>query len=325
MAMPAKPPSRQRCHFFCWDQGFMSSYVLSAGGLMAGSGLFGGLPPPQALASVPLVQPATGFPQVPVPTQVIAPLAQPASSRQAVGLVLSPDCPPIPAKLVERALSGQFMEMRDFLVDNVKLLDNLESAHVTAGLQASTLSRPRAREVASPLAWIHCFLAYVAIRCRDPLTRDMLAYARLILGEAMSHGGTGWLEYDRAARQQRAIDPSKPWNVLDPGLHSAFILSRSSSAYIKRCSLCQGVDHIASQCALASLDSFQGQGGAETRRRSFICQSWNRGSCSFPGTCNYRHVCSSCAGNHKAKDCPAPKGAPAPARSRRGQQSPPKH
>ena len=116
-----------------------------------------------------------------------------------MGLVLSPDCPPIPAKLVERVLSGQFMEMRDFLVDNVKLLDNLESAHVTAGLQAGTLSQPRAREVASPLAWIHCFLAYVAIRCRDPLTRDMLAYARLILGEAMSHCRTGWLEYDRAA------------------------------------------------------------------------------------------------------------------------------
>ena len=39
----------------------MSSYVLSAGGLMAGLGLFGGLPPPQALASVPLVQPAKCF------------------------------------------------------------------------------------------------------------------------------------------------------------------------------------------------------------------------------------------------------------------------
>ena len=46
----------------------------------------------------------------------------------------------------------------------------------------------------------------------------------------MCHGGSGWLEYDRAARQQRAIDPAKPWNVLDPGLHSSFILSRCSAA-----------------------------------------------------------------------------------------------
>ena len=94
--------------------------------------------------------------------------------------------------------------------------------------------------MSSPLSWNHCFLAFVAIRCWDPFTRDMLAYARLILREAMCHGGSGWLDYDRAARQQRAIDPAKPWNVLDPGLHSSFILSRSSAAAVKCCTACQG-------------------------------------------------------------------------------------
>ena len=48
----------------------------------------------------------------------------------------------------------------------------------------------------------------------------MLVYARLVLGEAMSHGGPDWLEYDRVARQLRADNTSKPWNVLDSGLHS---------------------------------------------------------------------------------------------------------
>lgn len=56
----------------------------------------------------------------------------------------------------------------------------------------------------------------------------------------MCHGGTGWLEYDRAARQQRAINPLRPWNVIDPGLHSAFILSRSAATAVRRCSSCQG-------------------------------------------------------------------------------------
>ena len=41
------------------------------------------------------------------------------------GIVLSPDCKPIPAKLVERVRSGQFVEMRDFLPDNIKLMDKL--------------------------------------------------------------------------------------------------------------------------------------------------------------------------------------------------------
>ena len=158
------------------------------------------------------------------------------------------------------------MEMRDFLMDNVKLVDPLESTR----LQPGSMVRRRMHEVSSPLAWIHCFLAYAAIRCRDPFTRDMLAYARLILGEAMCHGGSGWLEYDRAARQQHAIDPAKPWNVLDPGLHSSFILSRSSAAAVKRCTACQGVDHTTSQCALASIKPAVQQAGVEPCRCGYI-------------------------------------------------------
>ena len=80
----------------------MSSYMLSAGGVMAGSGLLGGPPPPQSLASVPLVQPGTVSPLAPVIAQASAPPVQSALSRQHLGLVLSPDCPPIPAKLVEK-------------------------------------------------------------------------------------------------------------------------------------------------------------------------------------------------------------------------------
>ena len=66
----------------------------------------------------------------------------------------------------------------------------------------------------------------------------------------MCHGGSGWLEYDRATRQQCAIDPAKPWNVLHPGLHSSFILSWSSVAAVKHCTACQGVDHTTSQFGL---------------------------------------------------------------------------
>ena len=105
----------------------------------------------------------------------------------------------------------------------------------------------------------------------------MLAYARLILGETMSHGGSGWLECDRAARQQRAIDPAKPWNVLDSGLHSSFILNRSSAAAVNRCTACQGVDHTTSQCQLAYIEPAVQQAEVEPRHCSYICASWNRG------------------------------------------------
>uniref|UniRef100_A0A1X7U1S3 C3H1-type domain-containing protein n=1 Tax=Amphimedon queenslandica TaxID=400682 RepID=A0A1X7U1S3_AMPQE len=291
---------------------------ITGGTGIPGTGILGGVPPPQSLASVPILHPGLGPLAVPAaPAVVGSGHGQPTMpARQAPGLVLSPDCQPIPGKLVEKVLSGQFVEMREFLADNVKLLDSLEA---TPGGNAG---RPRVREVSSPLTWIHCFMAYAAIRCKDPFTRDMLAYARLILGEAMRHGGSGWLEYDRAARQQRAIDPTKPWNVLDPGLHSALVLSRGSAASVKRCSLCHGADHTASQCALASLEHTPSQPWTTPRRQSLVCVSWNRGTCSFPGTCSYRHVCSSCFGNHKVRDCTYTRSVPASGQGRKRQHSP---
>ena len=45
----------------------------------------------------------------------------------------------------------------------------------------------------------------MAIRTTDPTTRDQLAYAHLIIREALCHGGAGWLDYDRAFHQQAAV------------------------------------------------------------------------------------------------------------------------
>ncbi len=41
-----------------------------------------------------------------------------------------------------------------------------------------------------------------------------------------------------------------------------------------------------------------------------ICASWNRGTCAFPGSCTYRHICGYCQLGHKGIECPtAPEGS----------------
>ena len=246
-------------------------------------------------------------------------LGPPTSS----GFVLSSVSGPLPAKLVEKARSGQFVEMREFLVDNIRLMDRLESTQSAGLLSLHPFHRPQLREVTSPLTWAYCFMAYVAVRTCDPLARDMLAYARLILGEAQRHGGLGWIDYDRAARQLKAIDPLKPWNSLESGLHSAMILGHSSGKTV-HCAYCFESDHSSAQCALAFFKSLpatvqmsQGRVSKEVARNrnqmpyhrpeslSRICASWNKGTCIFPGTCSYRHICATCRGPHMARDCPA--------------------
>jgi len=148
----------------------------------------------------------------------------------------------------------------------------------------------------------------------------MLTYARLITREALRHGGSGWQDYDRNFRRQVEIDPTLPWNTLLPDLQSTTILGHQSGGGTF-CVLCRGVDHVASQCALQWLQNpvttstIQLPGSSVNRRQqrplrspsshqARICTSWNMGSCNYPGTCTYRHICCSCQLSHRAKDCP---------------------
>ena len=175
--------------------------------------------------------------------------------------------------------------------------------------------RPRLREVTSLPSWIYCFLAYIAIRANDQGVRDMLAYARLMVREAQRHGGSGWLDYDRVFRQQAALDTSLRWNTLHPGIQAATLVGRTAGSTLL-CSICRKPDHTAGQCALSYLQPPTGTSNApgpsvwppgpraplrrQPESMMNICVSWNKGHCTFPGTCRFR-----CQQPHMARDCVA--------------------
>ena len=256
-----------------------------------------------------------------VPLQPLAPLGPwsssasgmaPNSSRQ--GLILSPASDPIPHRLVQRIRAGEFVDMRDLLADNISLHNQLEALHGQASLASPASLQPRLREVPSLSSWLYCFAAYMAVLTTDPRTQDMLAYCRLIIKEALRHGGTGWQEYDRTFRRQAAIDSSLPWNTLVPGLQAATLVGPRGASWGTFCTLCREPDHNANQCALSVMQQ-RVRSPAETPK-SFdrryrrpetvlgICSSWNRGTCAFPLSCTYRHVCGACQGRHKRFECP---------------------
>ena len=235
----------------------------------------------------------------------------------SLGMILSPSMEPIPPKLVQRITDGQFVEMRDLLQDNVTLQQQVDAIAGPFQLPPIPgLTRPRLRGVKSVTSWISCFLAYAAVKTTDVNTRNHLAYARLLIQEALRHGGMGWLDYDRVFRKQVAIDPTLQWNSLMPGLHTSTILSTRNGTGLF-CTLCKGSDHPNTTCALTYLHH-QGmpplaptQTSTSSRRPPrrpesmlHICVSWNKGLCAYPGTCTYRHVCATCQEGHKAKECP---------------------
>ncbi len=289
------------------------------------------LPPPTALASIPLLHSVAGptpgtVGNVPAPTAIAS---NPPSVHQiappvvAPGLSLSPATAPFPQKLVDKVRSGQFVDMRDLLTDNVSLLQQLETfgGHCSVPALPGAL-KPRLQEIATLPSWLYCFLAYVALKAEDPGVRDMLAYARLLIREAQRHGGNGWLDYDRVFRQQAAIDHTLRWNSLHPGIQASTLVGCASGP-VTFCTLCREPDHTAELCALSYLQSpasllpptpstaippvtsLRPRVPFKRRPESLagICVSWNKGRCSFPNFCKYRHVCATCQQYHMARDC----------------------
>lgn len=303
----------------------------------------GVLPSAAALASVALLTTTTsltgahlsqGTSTMATTQPVVSPMVQPnpiagAQARvptgtpsTALGLSLSPAMEPIPPKLVDRIRAGEFVEMRDLMSDNIALIQQLETFNTShcALPNLPGILRPRLREVSSITSWLFCFMAYMAVRTTDQATRDMLAYARILLREAQRQGGQGWLDYDRVFRQQAAISPTLPWNTLHPGLQAATLLGRASGTSMF-CTLCREADHTADHCALAYLQKppdtnppapLTRYTNAGPRVRlpprprpeslARICISWNKGQCLYPA-CNYQHICATCQQNHKARDC----------------------
>ena len=225
-------------------------------------------------------------------------------------LSLSLAARPIPARLVQQIQAGRFVEMRDLLWDNVAIKHRIEDLQGSLRGQLLPVSpQPRVREVTTLPSWVCCFLTYLAAGTLDPVTRDKITYAMLVVREAMKHGGRGWLDYDRLFRQQAALNPNLPWNVIHPELQATTILGQRPAGSGTFCALCQECDHVATQCALAQLQQPGVRAtsippGATFHNGGKICYSWNKGACIYPGACNFRHVCSIYhQASHPARDC----------------------
>ena len=84
------------------------------------------------------------------------------------GLTVSPASEPFPPKLVDKTRSGQFVEMKEFLADNMALMQQLEAVPGMPPITMLGAMRPRLREITSLPTWCYCFLGYMAILTSDP-------------------------------------------------------------------------------------------------------------------------------------------------------------
>ena len=111
---------------------------------------------------------------------------------------------------------------------------------------------------------------------------ELMAYLRLLVGEAQRRGGSGWLEYDRLFRAQAAANPAKAWSALDLALFpNSFLAEKYRPARAPpSCEYCLEADHATEDCALAPTSDVVYRKSKEKGQSS---ESNSVGSCSISG------------------------------------------
>ena len=243
--------------------------------------------------------------------------------------ILSEGLPPVPFKLTEKILRGEFVDMAELLRDNLEVQRRASTA-----TQSASLPAPRCRrEIPDLLSWVQCFGTYMAIVVSKypHRMRELLAYQTLIVREARRCGGRGWLAYDSFFRQQAVGDDAADWSRLNQSLYAVTFVTQGNRERGRSCMLCLESDHGEEQCALytpppraigdparraasdrpaADQREWQPTGREEWQPTGrgkgpsrMACYSWNQGTCRFPG-CKYRHICIRCSGDHRFPRCP---------------------
>ena len=238
----------------------------------------------------------------------------------SVPFVLSETLPVVPAKLVRKILSGEFVDMAELLKDNMEAERRRHSSDADA-MQGHLGQSSARREVPDLMSWLQCFSSYAAVVCskHPEKARELWAYQALMISEFRRCGGRGWRLYDTAFRQHAASLESMDFGKINQGLYATTFLAYGGKGQFCQC--CMLSDHTVEECALhpsrsvpvirigewisdGSKEEARMPRGQERRRPPRgACFAWNDGRCSVP-YCRFSHFCSRCgSSDHRRPQC----------------------
>ena len=90
-------------------------------------------------------------------------------------MIVSPSLPPVPAKVVEKIVKHQFVEMKELMPDNSALMLQLAELGPNQPVSSGKL-----REIDDPLTWVFYFLLFWP-SVSDRRARELAAYGQVIV------------------------------------------------------------------------------------------------------------------------------------------------
>jgi len=143
--------------------------------------------------------------------------------------VVGPGHAPIPAKVVSKIISGQFVDLANLLSANLRAVDQEPHTFLDGKLLVS--QKRRLVEISDILTWTEAFTIYQMVLCAAHPHRwpDLTKYKLLIIQTARHSSDRAWLEYDLAFRRDAAATGATDWGKMNLDLYNFHLRSPACS------------------------------------------------------------------------------------------------
>ena len=225
----------------------------------------------------------------------------------------------VPQSVKEKIWQGKFVDFENLLPQNRAIVEAEEwiqacvspandsgiippafpaqflgaSLHSLPGVGPQENRQTKKRQITSIGEWTDAMLIFMNIYIlKHPnQVHQLLKYCTTVREAAARFGNRGALDYDKAFRMKRAMDPSRRWDALDNESYFFLLVPQALAGRLN-----------------SNTAGRQGQDGQPFRRNAKsapmpkgVCWAFNRGNCNKTN-CVHPHKCATCKKNHPQTD-----------------------
>ena len=167
------------------------------------------------------------------PLRKLLPPKSPAREGQPEVVIIGSSSPPIPRKLAEKVLKGEFVDLADLSPARL----GAQEPTLWELFAGSTKSKAKKGEITSIEAWVVCFNTYIALIASEQpdRVRDLLAYSSLIVKAGQDFETTPWMAYDQHFRRLAAAKQLTHWDTVDTALWTLYFGRATPKAFCRDC------------------------------------------------------------------------------------------